>query len=136
VNPELHLRAAGALQILLALLHLGFPRRFQWHTELARLSLLNRQMFAVHTFFVCVVLVLFGVPSLVDPRALLEPSRLSRWVLGGITSFWLLRLGCQWFVYDPALWRGKRFETVMHALFTVLWCYLVAVYGGCLWHTW
>ena len=132
MNPELHLRIAGAMQIALALLHLDFGRRFQWRAEIARLSLLNRQIFYVHTLFVCVVLVMFGSLSLFAPAALLEPTRLARLVLAGIAAFWALRLFCQWFVYDSSLWRGHRFHTVMHFVFTLVWSYFVAVYAGTL----
>lgn len=133
MNPELHLRIAGAMQITLALLHFDFARRFRWREELARLSLLNRQVFYVHAFFICLVLVLFGSLSLFAPEALLEPSRLARLVLGGIAGFWLLRLFCQWFVYDASLWRGQPARTVMHFVFTLIWIYFVAVYAGALW---
>lgn len=133
MNPELHLRIAGAMQILLALLHLDFPRRFRWREELAALSLLSRQMFHVHTFFLCVVLVLFGALSLLAPEALLEPTRLSRLVLGGIAGFWALRLYCQWFVYEPRLWRGRPFETTVHVVFTLVWIYFTVVYAAALW---
>ncbi len=132
MNPEWHLRIAGALQIALALLHLVFPRRFQWKEELARLSPLNRQIFLVHTFFICLVLVMIGSLSLLAPSALLEPTRLSCLVLGGFTTFWGLRLFCQWFVYDPALWRGQPFNTVVHVLSSLLWLYFTAVYFGAL----
>lgn len=130
MNPEVHLRIAGALQILLALAHLAFPHRFRWPEELARLSLLNRQIFVVHTLFVCFVLVLFGALSLLAPDTLLERTRLAHFVNGGIAAFWALRLFCQWFVYDRRLWRGKRFETAVHVVATVLWLYLTLVYGG------
>ncbi len=130
MNPEWHLRIAGALQIALALAHLLFPRRFNWTEELARLSPLNRQIFHVHTLFICVVLVMIGALSLLAPAALLEPTALSRLVLTGFALFWALRLYCQWFVYDRALWRGRRFETVVHAVCTLLWLYLTAVYVG------
>jgi hypothetical protein len=132
MNPEWHLRIAGALQIALALLHLAFPRRFRWHEELARLSPLNRQIFHVHTIFICVVLVMIGALSLLAPEALLERSRLSRLVLGGFAGFWGLRLLCQWFVYDAGLWRGHAFNTAVHGLFSLLWLYLTAVYVGAL----
>lgn len=129
MNPEWHLRIAGALQIILALLHLAFPKRFNWKEELARLSPLNRQIFHVHTFFICVVLVMFGALSLFAPAALLEPTALSRLVLVGIAGFWALRLYCQWFVYDRRLWRGHAINTAMHALCTLLWLYLTAAYA-------
>jgi hypothetical protein len=130
VTLELALRLAGALQIALAAMHVVFPNRFDWKEELARLSLLNRQMFLVHTVFICVVLVLVGSLSLLAPHALLEPTPLSRLVLGGIAAFWGLRLVVQLFVYDTRLWRGNRFNTLVHVVFCVLWAYLVAVYAG------
>jgi hypothetical protein len=129
MSPEFHLRIAGALQILLAALHLAFPARFRWREELARLSTLNRQLFHVHTLFVCVVVLLFGALSLLAPAALLEPSPLARLVLVGIAGFWGLRLYCQWFVFARGLWWGNRFNTVVQALLSLLWIYLLAVYA-------
>jgi hypothetical protein len=132
VTLESQLRIAGALQIALAALHLAFPKRFQWKEELARLSLLNRQIFVVHTLFICFVLLLFGSLSLLAPHLLLDATPLARFVLGGIASFWALRLVIQWCVYDVRLWRGDPFNTTMHVLFSLLWTYLTAVYAGVL----
>jgi hypothetical protein len=132
VTLEAQLRIAGALQIALAAAHLAFPKRFQWKEELARLSLLNRQIFIVHTLVLCFVLLLFGSLSLLAPHTLLDATPLARFVLGGIAAFWALRLVVQWCVYDSRLWRGDRFKTLMHAVLTLLWAYLAAVYGGAL----
>jgi hypothetical protein len=126
---ELHLRIAGALQILLALLHFDFPRRLGWRDDLERVSLLTRQVFEVHMLFVCVVLVMFGALSLFATGALLAASPLSPLVLGGIAAFWSLRLYCQWFVYDRRLWRGMPSRTVVHVFFSLLWLYLATVYA-------
>lgn len=126
----LHLRVAGSLLLLLAALHFFMPARFHWKEELARLSLLNRQIFWVHTFFVALVLAMMGALSAFGAPALLQRSALSRFVLAGFALFWLLRLGFQWFVYDRALWRGQRFNTAVHVLFTALWTYLTAVYAA------
>jgi hypothetical protein len=132
MNVELLLRIAGALQIGLAAIHVFFPARFNWREELARLSLLNRQVFVVHTVFICVVLLLMGALSLLAPQALLENSALSRLVLGGFAAFWGLRLLFQWFVYDSRLWRGDRFNTTVHVVFSAMWIYLTGVYAGAL----
>jgi len=132
VSPELHLRLAGLVQIALAVLHLALPGRLQWKDELARLSLVNRQIFIVHTIFICLVLVLAGALSVCAPHALLEPTPLSRLVLGGFASFWSLRLVFQWLVYDTRLWRGHRFNTALHVALTLVWLYLVSVYAGIL----
>lgn len=129
MNPEWHLRIAGALQIALAFLHFSFPRRFNWKEELGRLSLLNRRIFLVHNFYITLVVMMIGALSLIAPRALLDPTPLARYVLAGFTLFWGLRLAFQWAVYDRALWRGNRFNTIMHWLFTALWLYLSFVYA-------
>jgi cation transport ATPase len=133
MSVELHLKFAGAVLLLLALLHLAFPRRFNWREELARLSLLNRQIFQVHTFFICLVLTLMGALSAFGSALLLEPTPLARLVLLGFAIFFGARLVCQWFVYDSALWRGQRFNTFMHVAFSALWTYLTSVYAFACW---
>lgn len=132
MSMEFHLQVAGALQIGLAMLHLFFPTRFHWKEELSRLSLLNRQMFIVHTFFICLVLVMIGALSLFAPQTVLQRTPLSRLVLAGFTSFWGLRLIFQLLIYDSRLWRGDSFRTIVHGLLTVMWTYLASVYAGVL----
>jgi membrane protein YdbS with pleckstrin-like domain len=117
---------AGVAQIGLALAHLAFPRRLQWKEEAARMSRLNEQMFHVHTFFVCLTLALFGAWTLILADAMVRGEQ--RWLSGGIALFWFCRLLAQIFVYDSALWRGKRFETSVHILFLLLWCFLSGIY--------
>jgi hypothetical protein len=129
VSLDLHFRIVGALQIVIAALHVTFPKRLGWKEELQRLSLLNRQIFVVHAIFVCVVLLLMGGLSLFAPDALLEPTRLGRFVLAGFTAFWALRLAFQWFVYDQRLWRGSAPNTLIHLVATALWVYFTVVYG-------
>ena len=133
MSLALHLRIAGAALVLLALAHVFFPKRFRWKEELERLSLLNRQIFLVHTFFIAAVLVFFGGVSFFLAEELLRPGPLPRGVLLGFTVFWGLRLLVQLFVYDPSLWRGDRFNSAVHVVFTGFWSYLVAVYGCALW---
>ncbi len=132
MNPKNHLMVAGVLQIALALFHFTLPGRFQWHEELARLSLLNRQIFWVHTFFIMLVLVMLGLLSIFGAKELVRPSALSRMVLIGITSFWAARLFCQFFVYSSDIWRGNALFTVAHVLFSLLWAYFVFAYANCL----
>lgn len=129
------LRVAGAGMILLALLHIPIGRHLKWKEEAARMSQLNATVFHVHEFFVCLVLVGMGLPSLLEPTLFFEDSRASAWGAWSITAFWLARLGCQWFVYQPSWWRGKRTETLLHWWFTGVWTFLIAVYGLCgAWH--
>jgi len=131
-NVELHLRVVGVLLLALVALNLYVPRRFNWRGELATISLLNRQIFQVHAAFICVILVMFAALALLYPRELLEPTPLARAILAGLAAFWLLRLLTQWFVYDPRLWRGRRFETIVHLVFTGVWTYFAATFAAAL----
>jgi hypothetical protein len=133
LDPEFHLHVAGVLLIGLALFHIALPKQFGWREEMRPVSLLTRQIFYVHTFFIALTVGLMGLLALFYADELLQPSALARGVLSGLLAFWLCRLGFQIFVYDAALWRGKKFETYMHWLFTTLWLYLVVVFGWVLW---
>jgi hypothetical protein len=119
--------------LVLAFAHLFFPKRFNWKEELGRLSLLNRQMFLVHVFFIVLLLTLLGVLSLVFTQTLLQPTPLGKVILSGIVLFWSLRLVTQLFVYDSRLWRGNHFNTVVHILFSCMWAYYIIVFGVALW---
>ena len=130
---EICLRIAGALLLVLAVAHVTFPKRFDWSAELPRLSLLNRQMFVVHVCYIVVVLASMGLLSLAFTDALVERTFLARLVLAWLSLFWLSRLVVQWFVYDRQLWRGNRFHTGVHFVFTALWFYLSLVYGWAFW---
>jgi hypothetical protein len=133
MNLALHLKIVGTLLLLLAFAHLFFPKRFGWKTDLAKLTLLNRQVFLVHAFFISLVLVLFGLLSLAYTGTILQPSPLARIVLAGLVMFWVARLFIQFFVYDARLWQGNHFNTTMHVFFSLMWTYYVAVYATALW---
>ncbi len=128
-----HLRFVGVIMALLVVANLFVPGRLRWREELARVSLVNRQIFQVHTIFIVLILAMFAVLLLTSADALLEPTRLSRLVLGGLTIFWGLRMLTQWFYYSPAIWRGDRFNTAMHAVFSVAWVYVTGVLGAAFW---
>jgi hypothetical protein len=130
---EICLRIAGALLIMLAAAHIAFPRRFSWAEELPRLSLLNRQMFLVHCFFIVMLVASMGILSLVFTGTLVERTSLAQLLTGWLCLFWSTRLVVQWFVYDRQLWIGNRLHTVVHVLFTGMWCYLAFVYGWAFW---
>jgi len=129
-----NLRATGVLLTGLVVLNTFVPRRFGWREELARVSPLNRQIFQVHTIFLIVTLALFAALLLTSADALLEPTRLARAVLAGLTLFWAMRMLVQWFYYSPSLWRGHRFNTAMHVCFSGLWIYMTGVFGAALYY--
>jgi hypothetical protein len=123
----LQLELIGALLVVLALLHVAFARYFDWRREFAVVSLINRQMMYVHTFFVAFTVGLMGLLCLTSAAELVG-TPLGRRVALGLGVFWLARLLIQFFGYSARLWRGKRFETIIHVLFSVLWTYLTVVF--------
>ena len=125
------LRIAGAGLILLAGLHVPIGRRLKWREEASLLSPVNASIFRVHTFFICFVLVMMGLPCLVDPSVFLESSRAGAWLAWSFSVFWTIRLFVQWFIYPRDLWRGKRMETVAHGCFTVVWLSLAVLFAVC-----
>lgn len=124
---ETHLKVTGVLMIALAFLHFIFPRRFSWKDELRTLSLMNRQLMYVHTFFIALVVLLMGVLCLYSTEEIVN-TKLGKEVSFGLFIFWAVRLAFQFFVYSPTLWRGKRFETTVHILFAILWSYFSGVF--------
>lgn len=124
---EVHFKIAGILLMFLALIHIIFPRYFNWKIELQSLSLINRQMMTVHTFFIALVVFLIGLLCLTSTTDLIE-TKLGKTVSLGFGIFWSIRLVIQFFGYSSDLWKGKTFETTMHILFSTLWIYLSVIF--------
>lgn len=124
---ETHLHVIGVLLILLALVHIFFPSYFEWKKELQMLSTINKEMMVVHTLFIALTVFLMGVLCLTSAQELTETVFGQR-IAFGIAVFWIVRLLIQLFGYSSMLWKGKRFETVIHILFTVLWFYISTVF--------
>jgi len=129
---EIHLRILGIVYIMLASIHLAFPRYFNWTEDLKPLSLINRQMMQVHTFFIGLTVFGMGLLNLFCADELVQ-TPLGKKICFGLFAFWGLRLIFQFFVYSRELWKGKRFETAMHIVFSLLWLYCTAVYFWCWW---
>lgn len=125
------LRFSGAALILLAALHVPIAAHLKWREEASRMSKVNAAIFHVHTFFICCVLVMMGLPCLVDPAVFLDRSRAGAWLSWLFSVFWSIRLFFQWFVYPTELWRGKRTETLVHYCFTALWFWLTGIFAIC-----
>ena len=128
----LHLRSVGVIMAMLVVVNLFVPRRFHWPEELARLSLINRQIFQAHSVFLILTLALFSALLLTCADALLEPTRLARAILAGLTIFWGLRMLMQWFFYSRETWRGNRLHTTMHVVLSATWVYVTAVFATAL----
>jgi hypothetical protein len=124
---EQHLKIIGVLFILLALLHVIFPRHFKWKVELSSISHINRQMMYVHAFFIAFGVFLMGILCLTSSNELVATA-LGRRLSFGLGIFWTVRLIIQFFGYSSIHWKGKKFETTVHVLFIALWTYFSVVF--------
>lgn len=124
---ETQIKIIGLFLIVLALIHVIFPRYFNWDQELKSLSLVNRQIMVVHTFFIALVVLLMGLLCLTSSSELVNTPLGNRLALG-LGVFWAARLLIQFFGYSSALWKGKRFETLVHIVFSLFWVYLSIVF--------
>ena len=124
---ELQLKIVGFILVVLALIHAGFPKRFNWKTELAALSLFNKEVMYVHTFFIGLTTLLMGILCLYSTDDLIH-TKLGHTIAFGLFIFWGARLFFQFFVYSTELWKGKAFERTIHILFAILWTYLTIVF--------
>ena len=125
----LHLKIIGILLIVLAAIHLIFPKYFHWQQELSSLNLINRQIMYVHTFFIALVIFLIGLLCLTSAQEIVA-TPLGKKLAVGLGLFWICRLFIQFFGYSSELWRGKSFETAVHILFSLLWTYLSVIFWG------
>ncbi|MFY9241830.1 MAG: hypothetical protein WAO74_02255 [Polaribacter sp.] len=123
----LQLQIIGVLLMFLALIHVGFPKYFKWKIELKSLSLINSQMMTTHTFFIALTVFLMGLLCVTSASELMG-TNLGNKISLGLGIFWLIRLFFQLFVYSSLLWKGKKFETAMHIVFTIFWIYMSALF--------
>ena len=124
---EIHYKIIGIILMILAFIHVIFPKYFNWKKELKTLSLINRQVMYIHTFFIALVVFLIGLLCFTSPYELIN-TELGQTVSLGFGIFWSSRLFIQFFGYSPKLWKGKRKETAIHITFSLLWIYFSAVF--------
>ncbi len=129
----------STLEILLligGMLHFGIliasaltPGVLDWRNELGRLSALSRHLVWVHGVFIVLVIIAFGCIATFNAGELATGARLARWVSGIIATFWLARLGIQFFLFDPRPYlKEVLFKVGYHGL-TVVFAYLALVFG-------
>ncbi|GAB2665477.1 hypothetical protein GCM10027036_18780 [Flavihumibacter cheonanensis] len=121
------IQIVGIALILLALLHLIFPRYFNWKKELAGLSVINREMMIVHTFFIALTVLLMGILCITSANELSETT-LGKRLAAGIGLFWFIRWIVQFTGYSSVNWKGKNFETAVHVFFSLFWTYVTGLF--------
>lgn len=132
---DLLLRFVALLQLGLAVLSLFLPRILDWKPEMDRMSRLVRDVFEIHSWFIALTLVIWGVLTWrFAPEMAHASTALTRWLCAAIGIFWGIRSVLQWTHYDPSHWRGIASRTIIHwTLFFgyAAWAtvYFMAVFG-------
>ncbi|WCL48868.1 hypothetical protein [Leptospira sp. GIMC2001] len=120
---QTNLTIIGWILVCLSLIHLGFPKYFQWRDDLQNISQINREMMYVHTAFIGIVIFAMGILCIFFQSELIY-SEFGNQISLGLGIFWFIRLLVQFFGYSKDLWYGKLFETSIHILFSILWLYI------------
>ena len=82
--------AAGAFDLAIAALHLGFWRLFRWKEQLPRMAKVNGAVMQALNLVLTAVLAGLGALCLVHAGTL-AGSALGRQLLGGVAALWLFR---------------------------------------------
>jgi hypothetical protein len=105
------------------------PNVLDWRRELAKLTLLSRQLIWVHGAFIVLVIIAFGVLATCFSAELASGSALARGMCAFVALFWGARLGVQFIVFDATAYLTTAFlKTGYHAL-TFVFVYLAAVFA-------
>ncbi|HET6328167.1 MAG TPA: hypothetical protein VFG04_26015 [Planctomycetaceae bacterium] len=126
---ELLILVGGVLHFGILLASALVPKVLDWKLSLGQLDRLSRQLIWVHGAFIVLVIVGFGLLSVIYPSILAAGSPLARGLCLFIAVFWGLRLLVQFFVFDakPFL-KTRLLRTGYHAL-TLVFTYHVCVYS-------
>ncbi len=97
------IQLAGALQLVTAAANFFLPAKLHYRENLAKVSPIIRQIFIVHSIYIVLVLLGFGVICLLFPGDLCGASALGKFLCGFLAVFWGLRVVLQFGYYDKAV---------------------------------
>ncbi len=113
--------AAAVGQLIIAVINLRLIKLLGWEDDLANMSLLVREVFHVHKWFISIIMVIFAVLTLRFPGDLAGGSELGRWLAGAIGAFWGIRTWMQWGFYSACHRHESRGKLAVHWTLTI--CY-------------
>ena len=137
MNLELLIFVGGILHFGILLASAMVPKVLDWKGSLEKLDGLFRQLVWVHGAFIVLVIIGFGLLSIVLAGDLASGTPLARGTCLFISLFWAARLIVQFFVFDAKpylkttlLKAGYHGLTVVFVYHTVIYA-LVAFLPGC-----
>lgn len=119
----------GLLHFVILIASALTPRVLDWRANLAAMHPFMRRLFWVYGGFIVLVIISFGVLSLLLADELTSRAALPRSVCAIIAIFWLARLGVQFFVFDARPFLTTAFLRLGYHGLTLLFTALVLIYG-------
>ena len=123
-----------------ALLHLGLicagasmPKAVDLKANLGLLSPFVRRLFLVYYAFIGLVLVGFGVLTLVFASQMATGEPVARGLCFLLTAFWLLRLIAATFVFDVRPYLTNLWYKLGYRATNVVFVYLLGIYAFTAW---
>ena len=129
IHLEALLLAAGVCHFGILIASALVPDVLDWRNELKKLAPLSRHLIWTHGGFIVLVIIAFGVLTIVNAAALAGGTRLARSVCGFISFFWFARLCIQFTLFDPKPFLTSTFLKVGYHGLTLVFTFLVIVYG-------
>jgi UDP-N-acetylmuramyl pentapeptide phosphotransferase/UDP-N-acetylglucosamine-1-phosphate transferase len=119
------IQLAGALQLITAAANFFLPAKLHYRENLAKVSPIVRQIFTVHSIYIVLVLIGFGLICLLFPDDLSGTSALGKFVCGFLALFWGLRVVLQFAYYDGAV---KKEHPLGALFFGTVFLYLAVIF--------
>lgn len=123
------LLAGGFLHFVILIASALTPRVLDWRTNLATLPPFLRRLFWVYGCFIVLVIISFGVLTLLHADELASGAALSRSLCAMIAVFWLARLAVQFLVFDAQPFLTTTFLRLGYHGLTLLFAALVFIYA-------
>jgi len=128
MNLELLVFIGGILHFGILLASAMVPKVLDWKASLNKLDGLSRQLVWVHGAFIVLVIIGFGLLSVLFAGELVTGTPLTRGVCLFIALFWAARLIVQFFVFDAKPYLKTAFLKVGYHGLTVVFMYHAVVY--------
>jgi hypothetical protein len=127
---ELHwfIFVAGALHFGILCASAMVPQVLNWRASLQQVDALSRQLIWVHGAFIVLVIVGFGLLSILFAGDLAAGTPLARGLCCFIGLFWAARLAVQFFVFDAKPYLRTTFLKAGYYGLTVVFAYQAVVY--------
>ena len=103
---------AGGVQLVIAAANLEVARTLDYRTNLAKLTPMVGQVFAVHAVYIVLIILWFSALCLAFAAHLASGDPLGRFLTGGLAAFWGLRAIIQLIVYDKTVRKDHRLQDV------------------------